>query len=169
MQPLRVMFDHHTWATRELITRCEDLTEEQLNLSLPGTYGGILNTLIHLVAEDQRLSQRLSSQSEVKFPLTEDGPHGISDLHSAWSAQTERWDDVVARIDDIHATLPARGRWPEVAPAEDLILLEAIQHGNDHRTHISTVLSAHGLHSPLLCGWQFWQATGRVKMETDPA
>jgi uncharacterized damage-inducible protein DinB len=167
MQPLLVMFEHHTWATRELIDCCGGLTQEQRILSQPGTYGGIMDTLTHLVAEDQRLLRRISG-ADPAFSIREDGGHEVADLRAAWSAQADGWRDIVARIDDVHATLPARGRWPEVSPAEDLILLESIQHGNDHRTHISTVLSAHGLPSPFLCGWKFWQASGRVT-STDPA
>ena len=43
------------------------------------------------------------------------------------------------------------------------MLLEALQHGNDHRTHVCSVLGAHDLPVPFLCGWMFWRSTDRVK------
>jgi hypothetical protein len=55
--------------------------------------------------------------------------------------------------------LTARGSWPETRHAQNLFLLQAIHHGNDHRTHICTVLSVLGLEPPDIDGWSYWAAT----------
>ncbi|UWZ39336.1 hypothetical protein Drose_14490 [Dactylosporangium roseum] len=80
--------------------------------------------LMHLVVEDQGLLLWISGVPPT-FSIVQNGSCDISDLHSAWTVQGEKWRDVVPRVDELHATLPARGRRPEVSPAEDLILLES--------------------------------------------
>jgi len=45
-------FGHHVWATVRVIDACLELTPEQLETSVPGTYGPIIRTLRHLVGSD---------------------------------------------------------------------------------------------------------------------
>ena len=45
-------FAHHVWATLRLIDTCLALSPEQLETSVPGTYGSILETMRHLVGGD---------------------------------------------------------------------------------------------------------------------
>src|SRR5215208_7204942 len=45
-------FAHHVWATLKLIDVCLELTTEQLQTAVPGTYGTILGTFQHLVGAD---------------------------------------------------------------------------------------------------------------------
>lgn len=162
MGDLEILFEHHIWATRTLIEHCQTLTPEQLALTTPGTYGAIIPTITHIIAEDQRLLQRLTGE-QVDVPVTEDSTFTLGDLQEIWAEQSERWRTVLAKIDTIDVTLPPRGPWPAVPGARSLILLEAIQHSNDHRTHVCSVLGAHGLPIHFLCGWMFWRSTGRVR------
>jgi uncharacterized damage-inducible protein DinB len=37
--PLVDAFDHHVWATLQLIDACSELSPEQLATTVPGTYG----------------------------------------------------------------------------------------------------------------------------------
>jgi len=46
--PIDEAFAHHVWATLRLIDGCE-LSPEQLEAAVPGTYGSILETMRHLV------------------------------------------------------------------------------------------------------------------------
>lgn len=156
-----MFFEHHVWAMRALIEHCQKLTRGQLELSLPGTYGAIVPTITHIIAEDQRLLKRITGRDAERVVI-EDEVFTLPELHAVWIVQAERWRAVMRGLDGLDVTLPARGAWPEVPHAEQLILLEAIQHGNDHRTHVCSVLGAHGLEVPFLCGWQFWRSTGRV-------
>ena len=50
---------HDVWATDRLIERCRQLTAEQLQLSVPGTYGTVLRTLQHIVSSDEGYLIRL--------------------------------------------------------------------------------------------------------------
>ena len=44
-------FAHHTWATGRLIEACQALSPEQLDSTVPGTYGSIIATMRHLVGD----------------------------------------------------------------------------------------------------------------------
>src|SRR3954447_6220038 len=46
-------FDHHVWATIQVLDVCAGLTGEQLATNVPGTYGSILDTIRHLVGADR--------------------------------------------------------------------------------------------------------------------
>ena len=63
MAPMTTLIDdafaHHVWATNRLIDACSELTAEQLETSLPGTYGSILDTMRHLVGSDAWYLHRL--------------------------------------------------------------------------------------------------------------
>jgi uncharacterized damage-inducible protein DinB len=50
---LRDAFAHHVWSTLRLIDACLELSPEQLETAVPGTYGSILETVRHLVGSDR--------------------------------------------------------------------------------------------------------------------
>jgi uncharacterized damage-inducible protein DinB len=62
MDTLRDLFRYHTWATLRLIDHCTGLPAEALRESAPGTYGPVLDTLVHLVAAEQRYLRRLPGE-----------------------------------------------------------------------------------------------------------
>jgi len=43
------MFEHHLWATEVLIGHLDRLPAEQLDASVPGTYGSMIDTLTHMI------------------------------------------------------------------------------------------------------------------------
>ena len=45
---------------------------------------------------------------------------------------------------------------PDIPDGEGVLLLQAIQHGNDHRTHVCSTLGALGEEVPDLDGWTYW-------------
>ena len=63
---------------------------------------------------------------------------------------------MVDRTDDLDVTLAGYEEEPDVPHAEDLLFLQAIHHGNDHRTHVCTILGALDLEAPDLSGWRYW-------------
>src|SRR5262249_4429358 len=51
---------YNTWATMQLLDACSPLSEEQLALTVPGAYGNIADTFVHLLAAEQRYIRRLA-------------------------------------------------------------------------------------------------------------
>ena len=58
-------FKYHQWANAHLVDQCSKLTEEQLQLTAPGTYGTIAKTWQHLVAAEQGYIMRLGGSQRL--------------------------------------------------------------------------------------------------------
>jgi uncharacterized damage-inducible protein DinB len=157
MDPLSEAFQHHTWATERLIEHLRSLPEEALTASAPGVYGEVLATLSHLLAADARYLAHLEGSA----PPPRSGPdpiRSLDELADAVRDQAVRWRVTLARIGELDITLPARGERPELPHATNLLIGQALHHGNDHRTQICTVLSTSGYAAPDLDVWSYWMA-----------
>ena len=160
MDPLGALFDHHAWATLRLIDHCSALPADRLQATVPGTRGTIEMTLIHLVAADQRYLQAMDGQPP-GIRISELESHSLADVRTAAVLQAARWASLVRRAPDLDVSIPAYDEDPPSPHAEDLLFLQAIHHGNDHRTHVCTILGAHGLEVPDLSGWTYWHEERR--------
>ena len=60
---------HDLWATEKLLAHLRTLTKEQLELTAPGTYGSIRQTLAHLVRGDERYLMRLGVLTSPHTPI----------------------------------------------------------------------------------------------------
>ncbi|MGA3058670.1 MAG: DinB family protein [Candidatus Limnocylindrales bacterium] len=155
MDPLAEAFQHHTWATEKLIRHLRGLPDAALTASSSGVYGEVLATLSHLLAADGRYLRYL----EGPMPPPRTGPdpvHSLDELADQMRDQAVRWRVVLSRIGEIDFTMPARRDRPEMPHATNLIVVQALHHGNDHRTQICTVLSTNGFESPDLDVWSYW-------------
>ena len=162
MGPLVIeMFRYHKWANLELLASCAELTDEQLQLTAPGTYGTVAGTFMHLLAAEQRYLARLGAGQ----PLIDDKSEfpGIAEL----AAHARRTGDELIAIaergqpDEAFETTFRDGRYT-LHP--NVLLIQALHHGNDHRTHICTILGSHGLEYRDMDGWSYGDATGAMKL-----
>ena len=150
---LRTIVGHHVWATLGLLDRCQQLTPAQLELTAPGTFGSIHATLEHLVRADRGYQRRITGGDRVPPPAT---LPPVAALRTDMELQGARWRDLLDRVDELDATHPEEpGEYPEVNHAVGLYLTQAVHHGNDHRTHVCTILGAHGLEVPELSAWEY--------------
>jgi len=157
MDPLSEAFQHHTWATEQLIEHLRGLPEAALTASAPGVYGEVLATLSHLLDADGRYLSYLEGTP----PPPKSGPDptkSLDELADQLREQAVRWRIVLVRIGEIDVTIPARHERPELPHATNLLVDQALHHGNDHRTQICTVLSASGYAAPDLDVWSYWMA-----------
>ena len=157
MDPLSEAFQYHTWATEQLIEHLRSLPEAALTASAPGVYGEVLATLSHLLDADGRYLRYLEGTP----PPPKSGPDPtkpLDELADQLRDQAVRWRIALSRIDELDVTLPARHDRPEFPHATNLLVAQALHHGNDHRTQICTVLSTNGFATPDLDVWSYWLA-----------
>src|SRR5262245_25881716 len=102
MDSLRTLFQHHAWATLNLIDHCAALPPEQLELTVPGTAGTIGHTLAHLVGADQRYLRRMDGQEPT---VHERDQPGLAELRTAAERNAARWETVLGRLDEIDVTI----------------------------------------------------------------
>ncbi|HUZ87052.1 MAG TPA: DinB family protein [Candidatus Baltobacterales bacterium] len=161
MGPLAIeIFRYHKWANLELLSSCADLTDEQLQLTAPGTYGTVAGTFMHLLGAEQRYLARLGG-GRPRFNEKSEFP-GIAKLTAH---ATRTGDELIAiaergKPDEAFETTFQDGRYT-LHP--NVLLVQALHHGNDHRTHICTILGSHGLAYRDMDGWSHAEATGAMK------
>jgi uncharacterized damage-inducible protein DinB len=152
---LRRFFGYHLWATERLLEQCRALTPEQLELSAPGTFGSIGATLDHLVSSDRSYLSRLMGGKRMP-PLNAGGPGPLLE-HLA--RQREDWMTYLDSKPDFDVMIE---RTDGHSPGW-IVVLQAIHHGNDHRTHAGTVLLHHQLGEVEIDVWNYGMAEDVLK------
>ncbi|HEX2681951.1 MAG TPA: DinB family protein [Candidatus Dormibacteraeota bacterium] len=149
---------YNKWANLQLLDECAELTEAQLQLTAPGTYGSIAATFMHLLGAEQRYVKRLTGAEPVLagkdefpgiLPLKEHARRSGDALLSA-AANLQAGEVTEVDYDGEKIGLP-----------KSMIVVQAIHHGNDHRTHICTILGHHSIKSLDIDVWTYGQALHR--------
>jgi uncharacterized damage-inducible protein DinB len=155
---------HSTWATLRLIRYCQDLAAEDLDATIPGTYGTIRATLRHLVeSEEGDLTDLTGERAE---PLPDD-PVPLDALAARIERLGPRWERFAQDGDLQEREIVTKdGRW-RVAGAVPLAGM--VEHANEHRTQILSILGARGHDELRLNVWRHAIATGAMREATPAA
>lgn len=156
------MFKQNTWANLRLLDALERLTEEQLGLEIPGTYGRIRDVVTHLLAAEQRYVQRLSGQTRDQVLSEREGFPSAAALreHARWSG-----DRLAALAAQVRADEVFESAYQGVTyrTRKLVVLVQAIEHGTEHRAHATVTMSFHGITPPSLDGWTYGQDAGYME------
>jgi uncharacterized damage-inducible protein DinB len=158
MDLLRELFRYHAWAMLRLIDACKRYPVTIPLEIVVGTDRSILHTLTHLVGTEQRYLEMLTNNPAVA-PIRAGEVLSLDDLQQRYQAQSDRWVAILERLADFDITLPADQERPATPQGQNLLVVQAIQHGIDHRTQICTTLHILGLEPPMIDGWSYWAAT----------
>ncbi len=158
---LEAAFAHHVWATLRVIDACLDLSAEELETSVPGTRGPVLETLRHVVGGD----------AEDLFILSGDRAYNVdaermslSDARVVMERNGSGWAEFISRSLDPDAVVlevdetDGYQRWAPVG----FRLAAALDHGTDHRSQICTALATLGVEPPRIDVYDFGLDTRRV-------
>jgi uncharacterized damage-inducible protein DinB len=135
-----------------------DLPPEALHEVIVGTDRSILHTLTHVVGTEQWYLEALTGEPAAA-PVRRGEVLSLSDLPQRCASQSDRWEALLDRIAQVDVTLPADESRPATPHGQNLLVVQAIQHGIDHRTQICTTLRVLGLEPPTIDGWSYWAAT----------
>jgi len=151
---------HNSWATERLIEFCSELPSSQLETSSEGTYGSIASTLGHIVGAEGRYRLRLSGTAPEWGDRAEQGP-GLGELGSMARDMSAFWVDFLSRPFDPDRRIVAKDREGTTFEVRAGVLVaQTINHGNEHRSQVYTVLTRLGVTPPDLDGWSWGEATG---------
>lgn len=167
MEPLAIeAFRYHKWANLHLLDVCGNLSDKQLQWTAPGTYGTIAATLQHLLAAEQRYLWRLGG-SEGRFTERHKFP-GVAALREN---AARSGDELIAaaRRSKADAVVRAKFRRGTAEIHVGVLLLQALHHGNDHRTHVCTILGHHAITYGDMDVWAYGEATGAMVTIPDKA
>ncbi|MBI3522305.1 MAG: hypothetical protein HY071_04295 [Chloroflexi bacterium] len=158
--PLKDAFAHHLWATLRILNACAALSAEQLGTIVPSTKRSILDTARHFVGGD---ALYLSWLTEDRAFVVDTKAMDLAALRSTMARQEVGWSKLLALdLDpDTVVTDIDRAGYKRDAPV-GVRLAQALHHGTDHRSQISTALTLLGVEPPAIDVWDYGMDTGRV-------
>jgi uncharacterized damage-inducible protein DinB len=140
---LTELFRHKTWATLLLIEALQRMDDEVLDLTTPGTYGTIRATLHHLVAADESyLATATGERPDHPLPA---GEVPLETLAALTRKLGPRWEAVAGDPGIARRELTTGDGWRTTAA---IPIAQAIHHAECHRSHVLSILGAHGLALP---------------------
>ncbi|MDQ2690002.1 MAG: DinB family protein [Chloroflexota bacterium] len=156
-------FAHHAWATLRLLDVCESLTAEQLDTTVPGTYGSIMATLRHMVGADSWYLYRVSGE---RFEPISDEDEAVLDLagmRALMETNGPRWQQLVAGPLDPDEMISVTREDGTYGAPIGIRLAQVLHHGTDHRSQICTALTSLGVEPPAIDLWDYGDAVGRTQ------
>jgi uncharacterized damage-inducible protein DinB len=150
-EALLTLYRHKTWATLRLIDYCQGIDAEQLDATIPGTYGTIRETLRHLVEAEEGYFHRLTGERlSERMP---EGPVALHELAERIRRMGPRWEQLATDGEVASRVVVTSDGWslPAAIP-----MAQAIHHADDHRTHVMSILGARGLDVPQPEGLDLW-------------
>src|SRR5437764_10012567 len=118
-------FRYHQWANAHLADQCSKLTDEQLQLTAPGTYGTVAATWMHLLGAEQRYIMRLGG-SQPTFS-EKNGFPGMAAIAEQLSRSDGELLDLAGKTDGDHMIHVNWQEGPARLPAR-IILVQALHH-----------------------------------------
>ena len=153
-------FGHHVWATLRLIDACLPLGPEQLDSTVPGTYGSILQTMRHLVGADASYLFVMSGGRRAEI---EEDEMDLVALRAAMEANGPVWTSVLAEdLDPDAVVVRLRDDGTESQAPAGIRLGQVLHHGTDHRSQICTALTTLGIEPPAIDVWDYADTQGRL-------
>ena len=144
---------YNNWANAQIIVLCQQLTAEQLAAAAPGVYGTIHRTLGHMIrAEADYIGRIIGKRLQPPFKW-EDSP-AVAELATFAEQMAEALLDVAQRTPPTQMVHEEEDGLTMDYQARHLFM-QAINHGIEHRTNITTILAGLGIATPEIDGWGY--------------
>jgi uncharacterized damage-inducible protein DinB len=153
---------HNSMMNTRLLDACRSLSPERLTATATGTYGSIGGTLVHIANAQEGYAARLL---DVERPerLPEDPFPGFDALAERLAHGNTRLEEAAARgvqdrTGEVRGDDPAGGWRMPVS----LFLVQAVNHGTEHRSQVATILTQLGITPPEMDGWTYFFDSGQM-------
>ena len=143
----------NNWANAQIIAACQELTPDQLATAAPGAYGSIHRTLGHILAAEADYVGRMTGDGPQPPFRWEDGP-GLAAIAAFAGQVADALLDAVQRIPPTHLVHEEENGLFIDYHARHLFM-QAINHGIEHRTNITTIINSLGLPTPEVDCWSY--------------
>ena len=149
------LFRHNRWANRLMMEACQGLSDEDLDATVAGTYGSIRDTITHLVRAESGYAFRLIGGERI-FPREAPFP-GLEGAIEVLEETGASLEEVALDLDPSRIIEIVTDEATTQIPAF-VVLLQAVNHATDHRSHIATILTQLGHQPPELDLWSYHEA-----------
>jgi uncharacterized damage-inducible protein DinB len=144
---------YNNWANAQVLAACQKLAADHLAAAAPGTYGTIRDTLEHIIRAEADYVGRMTGNRPGPSFKWADQP-ALADLSAFADQVAGALLDAVERIPPTHIVHEEEDGQTMDYHARHLFM-QAINHGIEHRTNITTILSSLGLSAPEVDGWGY--------------
>jgi uncharacterized damage-inducible protein DinB len=165
---LAALFEHNLWANRIVVEECAKLRDEQLDATMPGVYGSIRDTLVHIFGAEERYVTRLRNLPRPALSREREPFTGFHDLRSTCERSGQALIEIAERAkpDDVLRGAQQDGKLYEMAAT--VVLIQAINHATEHRSQINTMRTHLGVEPLDLDGWAYGNAHGQISVSEPP-
>ena len=144
---------YNNWANAQVIAACQTLAPDQLAATTSGAYGTIRDTLGHIIRAEASYVGRLTG-ARPQPPFKWNDQPALADVSTFAGQVAGALLDAIKRIPPTYIvheeedgnTIDYQAR---------LLFIQVINHGIEHRTNITTILSGLGLPAPEVDGWSY--------------
>jgi uncharacterized damage-inducible protein DinB len=142
MDAISEIIRHNSWATARLIDHIRSMPPETVDLSAPGTYGPIGETLAHLLRAERAYLAHVKGEKPTFGQRTLDLAllaHEARSLGEQWEYLVQVGINPDLEAETMHGVQTVR-----------TLIAQVVNHATEHRAHVCTVLGAHGMQTPPL-------------------
>jgi uncharacterized damage-inducible protein DinB len=144
VHPVLALYQRNAWANREVLRACAALDPAVLERECPGTFGAIAPTLGHVVRGEQNYLERLTGDDPSEWVIR-DRPLGLDRLAVLAEEGSERMLALLAAGPDPQRLVWGEWQGRRAGVTDWVVLVQHVQHGDDHRAQIGTTLGTAGI------------------------
>ncbi len=145
-------FQYNLWANLRLLDACEQLSNAQLDATMIGTFGSVREILMHLFGSEEGYVRSFTGTTPTP-PLKELTTFAGFDELRRRAERSGKELITIAEQRNLSEIFYLDGGTYE-SPAI-IVVIQAIDHGIDHRSQIATMLSQQGIEPPDLDAWAY--------------
>ncbi len=145
-------FKYNLWANLRLLDACAQLSDTQLDATMNGTFGSVRETLMHLFTSEEGYVSSFTGTTPTP-PLKEFATFARFDELRRRAERSGKELITIAEQRDLSQIFHLDGGTYEAQAI--IVVIQAINHGIDHRSQISTLLSQQGIDPPELDAWAY--------------
>ena len=147
-------FKYNLWANLRLLDACAHLSDAQLDVTTKGTFGSVRETLMHLFSAEEGYARHFNFTGPAPTPRLKELTTfpGFDELRRR-AERSGKELIAIAEQGDLSQILYLDGGTYD-APVI-VVLIQAVNHGIDHRSQIATLLSQQDIEPPELDGWAY--------------
>jgi uncharacterized damage-inducible protein DinB len=145
---------HNLWANMRILDACRGLEDRILDASIPGTYGSIRKTLVHLIANEENYVAQLTGKPPEDPSWFRQSFPGFGELRRHSRASGEKLIEL-AKDFDPYAILRGTFRDEPYAMPIFIPLLQVVNHATEHRAQVMVTLTQQGIQPPVLDAWTY--------------
>ena len=157
---LREGFGHHAWATRQLLDRCAALPADELMREVPAIYGSVLDTFQHLVDADAWYLFGITGH-EFGEDVPDKTQLSFDDVAVLADRNAQQWQILLSRdLDPDEEIEVTHDDGSRTVATLGVRLAQALHHGSDHRSQVSTALTVLGHPADEFDVWAWGETVG---------